>query len=105
MAQDLSDDLILPGPLIQENLRAGMAKQVRVDLQTGASKDRRLDLWSESIGRFRTASLAREHCVRRRAHEMWAVVPDVPSHDVDRLRREFEVNRLVVLGVAFGTTR
>jgi hypothetical protein len=36
---------------------------------------------------------------------MRAVIPDVPGHDVDRLRREFEVNRLAVLGVALGKTR
>jgi hypothetical protein len=49
MAQNLSDDLILAGALVEENLRAGVAKRMRVDLKARESKNRSLDLRSKTL--------------------------------------------------------
>jgi hypothetical protein len=44
VAEDLSDDLILARPLIQEDLRTGVTEKMRVDVEARESKDRGLDL-------------------------------------------------------------
>ncbi len=102
MAENLSDDLVLARPLVEEDLRAGVAEEVRIDREAGESKACGFDLRAESLRRFRSAPFSRKQSVGRSAQEVRAVFPDVPADDLDHLRRKLEVDRLAILGVALG---
>src|ERR1700722_12831194 len=55
MAENLSDDLVLARPLVEEDLRAGVAEEVGIDSEAGESKACGFDLRTESLRRFRSA--------------------------------------------------
>ena len=102
MAEDLSDDLVLARPLVEKDLRAGVAEEMGIDREAGESKACGFDLRAESLRRFRPTPFPRKQSVGWSTQEVRAVFPDVPADDLDNLRGKLEVDRLAILGVALG---
>ena len=102
MSHDLADGFVFARALVEVDLAADMAEQVRIDAKANVPEHGVGDLRAKRMLRLRLSCSAREKSITGVLEQRRPMLPEVPFDELNGLRREFKFDHFAVFHLGFG---